>query len=176
MGLCCKQQQFSSSTPASLHMDLALGSIPGRSFSCSVVLHGLRCLCFAQDLSPSGWANSNRFLPGLSASLVTSVIFSTLGRDTQGSLRSVSHQILQLKLLLLLTVNLTPWWLASPKALLVATLPTFAHTVSLVWSTVVLLPDLMNCFSFKFQFQCHLLSVTPSEREPLPPLSPQRPW
>lgn len=144
-------------------MDLALGFIPGRLLSCSVVLRGLRCPCFAQDLSPSGWANSNRFLPGLLASLVTSVIFSTLGRDTQGSLRSVSHQILQVKLLLLLTVNLTLWQLASPKTLLVATFPAFAHAVSLVWSTVVLLPDLMNCFSFKFQFKCHLLSVTPSE-------------
>lgn len=58
-------------------MDLALGSIPGRLLSCSVVLRGLRCPCFAQDLSPSGWANSNRFLSGLLASLVTSVIFGT---------------------------------------------------------------------------------------------------
>lgn len=138
---------------------LGFGFIPGRLLCCSVVPHGLHCSCLVQDLSASCWGNSSRFLPGLLASLVTNLIFSTLGQDTQGSLRPVSHQILQLKLLLPLTVNLTLWWLLSPKTLLVATLPAHAHKVSPAWSALVLLLDLMNCFSFKFQFKCHLLSA-----------------
>lgn len=86
---------------------LGFGFIPGRLLCCCVVPHGLCCSCLVQDLSASCWANSSRFLLGLLASLATNLIFSTLGQDTQGSLRPVSHQILQLKLLLPLTVNLT---------------------------------------------------------------------
>lgn len=57
------------------------------------------------------------------ASLVTSVLFPTLEWGIQGSPRSASCQVLQVKLLPAPTKNFTLLWLVSPKTLLMVSLP-----------------------------------------------------
>lgn len=145
-------------------MALALGSLPERLLSCSVLPYWLLCHCLLSRTSvPLAGPIPKRFLPGLSASLVTSVFSPTLGWGIQGSPRSASCQILQVNLLPPLPENLiTLWWLVSPKTLLMGRhLPCLCTCCfpGLDSSSSAFPSD--DCFPSKIQFKCHHFCANP---------------
>lgn len=118
-------------------------------------------------------ASSKRFLPGLVASLVTSVLFPTLEWGIQGSPRSASCQVLQVNILPAPTKYFTLLWLVFPKTLLMGSLR------SLCTCCFPSLESSSSAFPLRSSLNviCFVLPPPPPpENELFPPLSPQNPW